>query len=103
LFEPYSAPKVRNFLLFVKRKAPSLHYSNERKESRNSVTTVHSLDPDMEGLGIRGEAWALQIAGTGRGSGSGDLRVFIPAEYRLISLPVSLKQRGPTASHFNLI
>jgi len=33
-------------------------------------------DPDMEGLGTGGKAQALQIAGTERGSGSGDLRGF---------------------------
>ena len=31
--------------------------------------------PTWKTLGDRGEAWVLQIAGTGWGSGSGDLRV----------------------------
>jgi len=50
--------------------------------------------PTWKAFGNRGEAWALQIAGTERGSGSGDLRGFFHTP-NLISIPFffSIPQR----------
>ena len=40
-----------------------------------ALPLTHEI-PTWKAFGNRGEAWALQIAGTERGSGSGDLRGF---------------------------
>jgi hypothetical protein len=55
-------------------------YAGRRAHSERRLDPIRK--PDLEGQGDRGEDLALQIAGTERGSGSGDLRViFFPQEF----------------------
>jgi hypothetical protein len=95
-----------HFLSFAKRKAPSLHYSNEWKESRISVTAVHSLHPDMEGLGIRGEGLGTSDRRNQMGEGVSAIFGFSRAgKYHLIFFDTAslLETTGRAATHANLI
>ena len=66
--------KLRRF--FLKRSTRFLHYLNEWKRPRH-CDRISPQNPDLEGpWQPGGRLGYLQIAGTGRGTGSGDLRVF---------------------------
>jgi len=68
--------RIRKLLpFFVKRIVRTLHYSGEWKKSQRVTTAAH-LRSRHGRAWHRGEVQALPIAGTERGSGSGDLRGF---------------------------
>jgi hypothetical protein len=76
----FSHPSEK-ILLFLKRKPRLLHYSNEWKKSPAWQLLLNHENPRHgRPLATGGKTWALQIAGTEWGSGSGDLRGFQTAK-----------------------